>query len=59
MYTTHMKANNTGRTYHERVLDARESLWKVAMEREEERKANPIDWKASAEAGKAVYKKSK
>jgi hypothetical protein len=54
-----MKANNTGRTYHERVLDARESLWKVAMEREEERKANPIDWKASAEAGKAVYKKSK
>ena len=54
-----MKANNTGRTYHERVLDARESLAKDTMKRQEQREANPIDWKASAEAGKAVYKKSK
>ena len=59
MYTTHMKANNTGRSYHQRVLDARESLAKDAMKREEQREANPIDWKASAEAGKVVYKKSK
>ena len=54
-----MKANNTGRSYHQRVLDARESLWKVTMEREEQRKANPIDWKATMESGKVVYKKSK
>ena len=54
-----MKANNTGRTYHERVLDAREEQWNDTMKREEEREANPIDWKASAEAGKAIYKKSK
>ena len=54
-----MKANNTGRSYHQRVLDARESLWKVTMEREEERKANPIDYKASMETGKVVFKKTK
>jgi len=59
MYTTHMKQNNTGRTYHERVLDARESLAKDTMKREEQRNANPIDWKATMETGKVVFKKSK
>ena len=54
-----MKANNTGRTYHERVLDARESLAKDTMKREVERKANPIDWTATVETGKVVFKKSK
>ena len=57
MYTTHMKANNTGRSYHQRVLDARESLAKDTMKREEQREANPIDWNASVKAGKAVFKK--
>ncbi len=59
MYTTHMKAKNTGRSYHERVLDAREAQWNDTMKREKQREANPIDWKASAEAGKAVFKKTK
>ena len=59
MYTTHMKAKNTGRTHHERVLDARESLWNDTMKREEEREANPIDWKATMETGKVVFKKTK
>ena len=59
MYTTHMKANNTGRSYHQRVLDARESLAKDTMKREEEREANPIDWNASVKAGKVVFKKTK
>ena len=54
-----MKANNTGRTHHERVLDARKSLWNDTMKCEVEREANPIDWEASAEAGKAVFKKTK
>ena len=54
-----MKANNTGRSYHQRVLDARESLAKDTMKREEQREANPIDWNASVKAGKAVFKKSK
>jgi len=54
-----MTANNTGRTYHERVLDARESLAKDTMKREVEREANPIDWKATMETGKVVFKKSK
>ena len=54
-----MKANNTGRTHHERVLDARESLWNDTMKREEEREANPIDWKATMETGKVVFKKTK
>ena len=54
-----MKANNTGRTYHERVLDARESLAKDTMKRAEQRNANPIDWKATMETGKVVFKKSK
>jgi len=42
-----MKAKNTknkGRSYHQRVLDARESLAKDTMKREEQRKANPINW---------------
>ncbi len=59
MYTTHMKANNTGRSYHERVSDARESLAKDTMKREVEREANPIDWAATMETGKVVFKKSK
>jgi len=59
MYNTHMTANNTGRTYHERVLDARESLAKDTMKREVEREANPIDWKATMETGKVVFKKTK
>ena len=59
MYTTHMKANNTGRTHHERVLDARESLWNDTMKRQEQREANPIDYKASMETGKVVFKKTK
>ena len=54
-----MKANNTGRTYHERVLDASEELWKDTMKREEQREANPIDYKATMETGKVVFKKSK
>ena len=59
MYTTHMKAKNTGRTYHERVLDAREEQWNDTMKREKQREANPIDYKATMETGKVVFKKSK
>ena len=59
MYNSHMKAKNTGRTHHERVLDAREEQWNDTMKREEEREANPIDWNASVKAGKAVFKKTK
>ena len=59
MYTTHMEANNTGRTYHERVLDARESHWNDTMKRQEQREANPIDYKATMETGKVVFKKTK
>ncbi len=44
MYTTHMEANNTGRSYEEKVQDARASLAKWNQEREAERKANPINW---------------
>jgi hypothetical protein len=54
-----MKANNTGRTYHERVLDSRESLWNDTMKRQEQREANPIDYKATMETGKVVFKKTK
>ena len=57
MYTTHMKAKNTkntGRSYHQRVLDARESLSKWNQEREAERKANPVNWN---EVIKDYYKK--
>ena len=54
-----MKANNKVRSYHEKVLDARESLWKDTIKREEERNANPIDWTATLNAGKAIYKTSK
>ncbi len=54
-----MKAKNTGRTHHERVLDAREEQWNDTMKREEEREANPIDWNASVKAGKAAFKKTK
>ena len=39
-----MKANNTGRTYEEKVKDARESLAKRNAKREAERKDNPINW---------------
>ncbi len=59
MYNTHMKANNTGRTYEEKVQDARESLAKWNAKREAEREANPIDWNASVKAGKTVFKKTK
>ena len=58
-YNPRMTANNTGRSYHQRVLDARDSLAKDAMKREEQREANPIDWKATMETGKVVFKKSK
>ena len=54
-----MEANNTGRTYHERVLDARESHWNDTMKRQEQREANPIDYKATMETGKVVFKKTK
>ena len=54
-----MKQNKTGRTYHQRVLDARESLWNDTMKREKQREANPIDWAATIETGKVVFKKSK
>ena len=54
-----MKAKNTGRTYHERVLDAREAQWNDTMKREKQREANPIDYKATMETGKVVFKKSK
>jgi len=54
-----MTANNTGRSYYQRVLDARKSLAEYNEKREEQRNANPIDWTATVEAGKVVYKKSK
>lgn len=44
MYTTHMKAKNTGRTYEEKVKDARKELYKETIKCEEERKANPTNW---------------
>ena len=54
-----MKANNTGRTHHERVVNAREEFWNDTTKREVEREANPIDWNASVKAGKTVFKKTK
>ena len=54
MYTTHMKANNTGRTYEERVREASKNLYKKNVKREEERKANPTNWN---EVIKDYYKK--
>tara|TARA_A100000172_G_scaffold55407_1_gene35538 strand:+ start:390 stop:548 length:159 start_codon:yes stop_codon:yes gene_type:complete len=48
----------TPRSYHARVQAARAAMWK----RENERLANPpkvIDWTATVEAGKVVYKKTK
>ena len=54
-----MKANITGSSYEEKVKDARESLAKDTMKREVEREANPIDWKATMETGKVVFKKTK
>ena len=39
-----MKAKNTGRTYEERVREARKNLYNETVKREEERKANPINW---------------
>ena len=54
-----MTTNNKGRSYHQRVLDSRESLAKHIMEREEKRNAKPIDWTATVNAGKAIYKTSK
>ena len=58
-YNQRMKAKKIGRTYNERVLDASEELWKDAMKRQEQREANPIDYKASMETGKVVFKKTK
>ena len=54
MYTTHMKAKNTGRTYEEKVQDARKEFYKETIKREEERKANPVNWN---EVIKDYYKK--
>jgi|TARA_B100001093_G_C26176665_1_gene738076 hypothetical protein len=48
----------TPRSYHARVQAARKAMWM----RENERLANPpkeIDWTATIEAGKVVYKKTK
>jgi hypothetical protein len=39
-----MKAKNTSRSYEEKIQDARASLAKWNQKREEERKANPINW---------------
>ena len=39
-----MKAKNTGRTYEERVREASINLYKKTVKREEERKANPVNW---------------
>ena len=39
-----MKANNTGRTYEEKVREASINLYKKTVKREEERKANPVNW---------------
>ena len=58
MYTTHMKATTTARSYYERVQAARAAAWR----RENERIANPpkeIDWNASVKAGKAIFKNTK
>lgn len=49
-----MKANNTSRTYEQKVQDARESLAKWNAKREAERKANPVNWN---EVIKDYYKK--
>lgn len=49
-----METNKTGRTYEEKVKDARESLAKWNDEREAERKANPAKWD---EVIKDYYKK--
>jgi len=39
-----MTANNTGRSYHQRVREASKDLYKETVKREEERKANPTNW---------------
>ena len=54
-----MKAKNTARTYEEKVKDARASKYDWDKECEAKREANPIDWAATVEAGKVVFKKSK
>ena len=53
-----MKATTTARSYYERVQAARAAAWR----RENERIANPpkeIDWNASVEAGKTIFKNTK
>ena len=51
--------NKKPKTYHERVMEARKSFAEWNQKRLEENEKNPIDWTATAEAGKAVFKKSK
>ena len=58
LYTPHMEANKTS-SYYKRLQAARASQAKWNDECQEKREANPIDWAATAEAGKVVFKKSK
>jgi len=58
LHTTHMKATKTS-NYYKRLQSARASQAKWNDECQEKREANPIDWTATAEAGKVVFKKSK
>ena len=53
-----METNKTS-SHYKRLQDARASQAKWNDEREEERKANPVNWNATVKAGKAVFKKSK
>jgi len=53
-----MKATKTS-NYYKRLQSARASQAKWNDECQEKREANPIDWAATAEAGKVVFKKSK
>lgn len=53
-----MEATKTS-SHYKRLQAARASQAKWDDERQEKREANPIDWTATAEAGKVVFKKSK
>jgi hypothetical protein len=53
-----MEADKTS-SYYKRLQAARTGLGKWNDECQERREANPIDWAATAEAGKVVFKKSK
>jgi len=53
-----MKATKTS-SHYKRLQAARASQAKWNDECEAKREASPIDWAATVEAGKVVYKKSK